>query len=232
MAALTTTTAITIITSRALVATLLQSLIFYLCVLVSILVVAAWRYRKSVKRRFEIRDRCTARLWMTIENMKMEHANRVSELKYVVVFSGLPLAADIARSDELARLEEGLRSERDLSGYYARSVMDANQTRHDAEQQLASVSEQLTAARHDLEEARRRHSEFSAQQCEFFERKAVDLEAHIKLRGYPAVVRSALRFSSCSSLISTPARHAAGRPCPGLVARGDGVGRRSVLVPR
>jgi hypothetical protein len=86
MAALTTITAITT-TSRALVATLLQSLVFYLCVLVSVLVVAAWRYRKSVKRRLEIRDRCTARLWMTIENMKMEHASRVSELMYVVCLS-------------------------------------------------------------------------------------------------------------------------------------------------
>jgi hypothetical protein len=231
MPALTTTTAITTTTSHALVATLLQSLVFYLCVLVSVLVVAAWRYRKSVKRRFEIRDRCIARLWMTIENLKIEHANRVSEMKYVVVFPGLPFAADIARSDELARLEEGLRSERGLSGHYARSVMDANQTRRDTEQQLASVSEQLTAARHDLEDARR-HSELSAQQCEFFERKAADLGAYIKLCGYPAVVRSALRFPSCSSLIGIPARYAAGRPCPGLVARGDGVGRRSVLVPR
>jgi hypothetical protein len=231
MPALTTTTAITTTTSRALVATLLQSLVFYLCVLVSVLVVAVWRHRKSVKRRFEIRDRCIARLWMTIEDLKMNHANRVSELKYVVVFSGLPLVADIARSDELARLEEGLRSERDLSGYYARSVMDANQTRRDAEQQLASVSEQLTAVRHDLEDARR-HSEFSAQQREVFERKAADLGAHIKLCGYPAVVRPTLHFPSRSSLIGTPARHAAGRPCPGLVARGDGVGRRSVLVPR
>jgi hypothetical protein len=87
MAALTTTTSITTTTSRALVPTLLQSLVFYLCVLVSVLVVAAWRYRKSVKRRFEIRDRCIARLWMTIENLKMEHANRVSELMYVVFVS-------------------------------------------------------------------------------------------------------------------------------------------------
>jgi hypothetical protein len=231
MAALTTTTAITTTTSRALVATLLQSLVFYLWVLVSVFVVAAWRYRKSVKRRFEIRDRCIARLWMTIEDLKMKHANRVSELRYAVAFLARLLIANDVRSDELARLEEGLRSERDLSGHYARSVMDANQTRRDAEQQLASVSEQLTAARHDLEDARR-HSEFSAQQREFFERKAADLGAHIKLCGYPAAVRPALRFSPCSSLIGTPARHAAGRPCPGLVARGDGVGRRSVLVPR
>jgi hypothetical protein len=204
MPALTTTTAITTTTSRALVVTLLQSIVFYLCVLMSVLLVAAWRYRKSVKRCFEIRDRCTARLWMTIEDLKMNHANRVSELKYVVVFSGLPLAADIARSDELARLEEGLRSERDFLGHYARSVMNANQTRRDAEQQLVSISEQLTAARHDLEDARR-HSEFSAQQCEFFERKAADLGAHIKLCGYPTVVRSAVRFSSClCSLVLQP----------------------------
>jgi hypothetical protein len=194
MAALTTTTAITTTTSRALVATLLQSLVFYLCVFVSVLLVAVWRYRKSVKRRFEIRDRCTARLWMTIEDLKVRHANRVSELKYIVLFPGHPLAVDIARSDELARLEEGLRSERDLSGHYARSVMDANQTRRDAEQQLAYVSEQLIAAHHDLEDARR-HSEFSAQQREVFERKAALLGAHIKLCGYPAVVRPLLAVS-------------------------------------
>jgi hypothetical protein len=85
MAALTTTTAITTTTSRALVATLLQSLVFYLCVLMSVLFVVVWRYHKSVKRRFEIRDRCTARLWMTIEDLKMKHANRVSELRYGII---------------------------------------------------------------------------------------------------------------------------------------------------